>query len=419
MPVLPALPSQVEAVSTLVKGVAESVIVDAFKAARKRLAHTNPTEEQILQHVASRVVPPAVPGSPRYHREALEDLLALVHAHGMPDFFLTLTSDEVSELRWPDIDQLEKLAQSITSIDDLTFKDLSAAMAVHFHDRVQNFFKEHLLCAEDPLLGRITHWTLRYESQVRPEALPCFASLVVCRLHLAVLLHGCAASCNMSAMGQMTRTKRLSGCHVHPCTLCTSLIPLAPLLQHRGSLHVHALLWVDPEDRDLVASEITATRGRYKKVGDTWEDDVPGSASQPWEEMCTARRLFEIVNRKQVHRCKAGGHGCQERPGAPCRYGFPFAANLDGLQLDPVTNRRVVLCLLASQLDDAVALHAGHYCNQIMWVPHLCCLSCSCSPFFPLSSPDLGASCPATTGTSILATTRTTATSCPIIPPPC
>ncbi len=98
------------------------------------------------------------------------------------------------------------------------------------------------------------------------------------------------------------------------------------------------------------ARSLPRVAGRYKKVGDTWEDDVPGSASQPWEEMCTARRLFEIVNRKQVHRCKAGGHGCQDRPGAPCRYGFPFAANLDGLRLDPVTNRQVVLCLLASPL---------------------------------------------------------------------
>jgi hypothetical protein len=44
------------------------------------------------------------------------------------------------------------------------------------------------MCAEDPLLGRITHWTLCYESQVRPAALPCCVSLVVCRLHF-----GCAA----------------------------------------------------------------------------------------------------------------------------------------------------------------------------------------------------------------------------------
>lgn len=36
-----------------------------------------------------------MPGSPPWYRSHLQDLIAMVRTHGMPHFFLTLTSDEV------------------------------------------------------------------------------------------------------------------------------------------------------------------------------------------------------------------------------------------------------------------------------------------------------------------------------------
>jgi hypothetical protein len=37
-----------------------------------------------------------------------------------------------------------------------------------------------------------------------------------------------------------------------------------PAFQHRGSLHAHILLWVDPNEMPQVSQEITATKCRYK-----------------------------------------------------------------------------------------------------------------------------------------------------------
>jgi hypothetical protein len=80
---------QVEAVASLVNGVGESVLFSAI--AREEKLHPGLSEGERLANVASRLVPAAIPGSPQYHRAALQDLLAIVAARGLPSFFLTLT----------------------------------------------------------------------------------------------------------------------------------------------------------------------------------------------------------------------------------------------------------------------------------------------------------------------------------------
>lgn len=81
--------AQIEAVASLVNGVGESVLFAALQREEER----NPdlSEPERLNKVASRLVPASIPGSPQYHRQALQDLLAIVHAKGLPSFFLTLT----------------------------------------------------------------------------------------------------------------------------------------------------------------------------------------------------------------------------------------------------------------------------------------------------------------------------------------
>ena len=192
--------AQVEAVATLVNGVGESVLYTCLEAEAKR--NGQETEEDRMRNVrnvATRLVPATVPGSPAYHRIALQSLLAIVAKRGMPSFFVTLTADEASLLAWKEIKELERLANHIIGDDYdsddeddpplLNWKDLPVECARLFHDRVQNFLHQHLLREDDPLLGRIEHHTVRYESQAStsPQAmlLECMNSLNMLPHHRA------------------------------------------------------------------------------------------------------------------------------------------------------------------------------------------------------------------------------------------
>jgi hypothetical protein len=153
---------QVNVVSKLVNGVGESVLHDCIERQKQR--NPNDSLSDVMQKVVKRIVPADVPGSPAYHKEGLDNLLAIVHKHGMPTFFLTLTADEVSELRWPEVGDCEGLFQKYHP--DCSWRDLPCMMASLFYERVQNFMRDHILRAEDPILGRVLHHTMRYESQV-------------------------------------------------------------------------------------------------------------------------------------------------------------------------------------------------------------------------------------------------------------
>lgn len=156
---------QVEAVATLVNGVGESVLYSCLEKQRR----INPagTEADHLKAAARQLVPASVPGSPAYHRAKLQDLLAIVNKFGIPNLFLTLTADEISHLAWPEVEALAQKARDLTGAADLTWRDMPCEMARLFSDRVQTFMKQHVLSDTNPILGKITHWMVRYESQVR------------------------------------------------------------------------------------------------------------------------------------------------------------------------------------------------------------------------------------------------------------
>jgi hypothetical protein len=156
---------QVEAVASLVKGVGESVLYDSLQREAER--HPNAPFEDQLRAVGSRLVPANVPGSPSYHRQALQDLLAIVDKHELPSFFLTLTADELTPERWPEVEAMEEVARRLTGIESLTWRDLPVEMARLFHDRVTAFMKDHILNSDRAILGKVQHHTVRYESQVR------------------------------------------------------------------------------------------------------------------------------------------------------------------------------------------------------------------------------------------------------------
>jgi ATP-dependent DNA helicase PIF1 len=101
---------QVEAVATLINGVGESMLYSCLERERKN--NPDPTEQDHLKAAARQLVPPTVPGSPAYHRSKLQDLLAIVNKNGIPSLFLTLTADELTHMRWPEVQALERQGPS-------------------------------------------------------------------------------------------------------------------------------------------------------------------------------------------------------------------------------------------------------------------------------------------------------------------
>ncbi|WIA28669.1 hypothetical protein OEZ86_011205 [Tetradesmus obliquus] len=188
---------QVEAVATLVGGVSETALFSCIQREKQLSPDADPAD--IIKAVARQLVPATVPGSPAYHRNKLQDLLAMVNRHGIPSLFLTLTADEQTALRWREVEQMEAMAKQFTG-EDITWRDMPVEMARLFTDRVETFMARHVLSARSPILGRVNHYVTRFEAQ------------------------------------------------------------------HRGSLHAHILLWVDPADLPRVSQEITATKCRYKAV---------------------------------------------------------------------------------------------------------------------------------------------------------
>ena len=94
----------------------------------------------------------------------LQDLLAMVEQFGMPYFFLTLTANEMSSLRWEEVIHIEDIANTIHP--SMSWKDCPVECAILFHARVQKFMHDVLLSGPK-VLGTIDQYVIRYELQSR------------------------------------------------------------------------------------------------------------------------------------------------------------------------------------------------------------------------------------------------------------
>ncbi len=65
------------------------------------------SDAEVIRHVLKHSLPPTMPGTPAWHRRHLQDLQCMVDRWGMPSFFLTLTADELSDTRWPEVKSLD------------------------------------------------------------------------------------------------------------------------------------------------------------------------------------------------------------------------------------------------------------------------------------------------------------------------
>jgi hypothetical protein len=154
---------QIYQVSTLLNNLSEARLESALHQYYKQ--HPNSKPIDAMRDVTKRTVPSKLVGSPSYHRRALQDLLAMVHDYGLPSFFLTLTSDEISESRWTEYDHLEDFLERFLHPSSWTQAPIECARL--FHDRVTGFMENFILDDKNRVLGRVQHYVLRYESQHR------------------------------------------------------------------------------------------------------------------------------------------------------------------------------------------------------------------------------------------------------------
>lgn len=108
-----------------------------------RQRYPNAELDEIMRHVLKYTLPSTLPGTPRWHQQHLQDLLKMVDAWGMPHLFLTLTSDEMSSTRWPEIDTLEALLRRVHP--DASFRDAPVECAQLFHARLWAFLTRHII----------------------------------------------------------------------------------------------------------------------------------------------------------------------------------------------------------------------------------------------------------------------------------
>lgn len=180
----------------------------------------------------------------------------MVEYYGLPDLFVTVTADEVSETRWSEVDDLCKLLQRIKL--NLDWSDAPVESARLFHERLTRFMNDFVL-GGPAILGRVLHFVTRYE------------------------------------------------------------------VQSRGSVHAHIVLWINKEDVSRVTNEIVACVPALTNES--------GEFVRPTEPMHA--RLFDIVQRKQLHVCRAGA--CMQD--GRCRSGYPFEPHFGDPVIDPVSNR--------------------------------------------------------------------------------
>lgn len=145
--------------------VSESALEETLQSLRDK--NPGDTDAQIFKRAVKKLSPPSVPCTPGYYRRILQDLLTYTANCGMPHLFVTATADEVSEIRWCCIDDLEQfINQKI--LQGLTWQDVPIECARLFHDRFTNLMHDHILLEDGSgIFGRVRAHMARYESQGR------------------------------------------------------------------------------------------------------------------------------------------------------------------------------------------------------------------------------------------------------------
>ncbi|WPT10825.1 ATP-dependent DNA helicase pif1 [Picochlorum sp. SENEW3] len=132
------------------------------------------SEHDRIKNLVTYVMPKSVPYSPSWWRHKLNDLIAITRDMGLPHYFLTLTVDNTSELRWDEYNSMESILGQMNRKYrkkgkkhlNLGIANAQAEAAALFHTRVSNFMDMFILEGHKTL-GEITHHVVRYEMQGR------------------------------------------------------------------------------------------------------------------------------------------------------------------------------------------------------------------------------------------------------------
>ncbi|XP_028414140.1 uncharacterized protein LOC114537203 [Dendronephthya gigantea] len=115
-----------------------------------------------------------IPGTPPYWQKFMYEVVAMVKQLGIPTWFMTLSC---ADLRWTELFQIIAKTQGNDITDEeiqaLSYNDRCSMLnlnpvvvAKHFQHRVETFFTEVLLRANNPI-GKIMYYALRIEFQMR------------------------------------------------------------------------------------------------------------------------------------------------------------------------------------------------------------------------------------------------------------
>ena len=138
---------------------------------KRRKKYPDESEQNCIKNLITYVIPKTIQYSPSWWRKTLNDVLAVVQEFGLPHYFLTLTVDNTSNLKWQEYKDMESImkrlnAQLHSPGNKYGVQHAQPEAAQLFHDRVTKFMDMFLLSGHKAL-GDITHYVTRYEMQGR------------------------------------------------------------------------------------------------------------------------------------------------------------------------------------------------------------------------------------------------------------
>jgi len=132
----------------------------------QRLKHQHPqwSKIDVFKNIMKFKLPPSIPLMPQWHHTQFKELLVMVENFGMLHFFLILTFDETSNLRWKEIEDIENLAMFFNNT--FSWKDYLVECVALFCTSLQAFMLTYVLSGEN-ILGIVKHYVPQLELQHR------------------------------------------------------------------------------------------------------------------------------------------------------------------------------------------------------------------------------------------------------------
>jgi hypothetical protein len=98
---------------------------------RLKCQHFQWSEIDVLRNLMKLKLPPSIPLTPQWHHTQFKELLMMLENFRMLHFFLTLTSNETSNLRWKEIKLFCTRLQVFMSIYVLSGENILGVVEYH------------------------------------------------------------------------------------------------------------------------------------------------------------------------------------------------------------------------------------------------------------------------------------------------